>query len=105
MEGLFSCFSSSTTTNTESWPRHISQPVAYRGEAEEAAGMHPPAECHDVLSFQIGACLFDCLQRTRSLVPYACIIPIVSLPASVNQRVWFAPPTIPIGKLEAVGMR
>ncbi len=46
MEVLFSCFSSSTTTNTESWPRHISQPVAYRGEAEEAAGIHPPAECH-----------------------------------------------------------
>ena len=39
MEGLFSCFSSSTTTNTESWPRHLSQPVANTGEAEEAAGM------------------------------------------------------------------
>ena len=40
----------------------------------------------------------------KSIAPYACIMPTLSLPASVNQRVWFAPPTIPIGKLEAVGM-
>src|SRR5260370_36811903 len=30
---------------------------------------------------------------------YACIMPTLSLPASVNQRVWFAPTTIPTGRL------
>jgi hypothetical protein len=39
-------FSSSTTMSNESEPRSSSQHVAYRGEAREAARIHPLAECH-----------------------------------------------------------
>ena len=46
MEIVFPRFSSSTTVCTESRPRRISQPAAYRREAEEAVGMYPLAECH-----------------------------------------------------------
>jgi hypothetical protein len=46
MEALDPCFSSSTTMGNEPEPRSIAQPIAYRGEAEEAVGIHPLAECH-----------------------------------------------------------
>ena len=46
MEIVFPRFSSSTTVCTESRPRRISQPAAYRREAEEAVGIYPLAECH-----------------------------------------------------------
>lgn len=46
MEALFPCFSSSTTMRTEPEPRSTAQPIAYRGEAEEAVGIHPLAQCH-----------------------------------------------------------
>jgi hypothetical protein len=55
MEGLFSCFSSFTTTNTESWPRHISQPVAYRGEGAPSNGkldFHEVEKGWEQLTFQ-----------------------------------------------------
>ena len=43
---MFPRFSSSTTVCTESRPRRISQPTAYRREAKEAVGIYPLAECH-----------------------------------------------------------
>src|SRR6266852_3144291 len=48
MEALVSCFSSSTTRGNEAEPRSISQPLAYRGEAKEAVGLEPLAECHSL---------------------------------------------------------
>ena len=82
MEALFPCFSSSTTMRTEPEPRSTAQSIAYRGEAEEAVGIHPLAECH-------------CYGRN---------IPTLLLPASVNHNVLLAPTTTPSGKLLLVGM-
>ena len=49
MDALVPRFSSSTTRGNEPWPRHMAQPLAYRGEAEEAVGLEPLAECHHLL--------------------------------------------------------
>ena len=43
-------FSSSTTGDTESQPRCSSPSLAYRGEAQEAVGMYPLAECHPIIT-------------------------------------------------------
>ena len=44
------------------------------------------------------------IQERGASFLYVCNIPILSLPASVNQNVLFAPAIIPNGKLLDVGM-
>jgi hypothetical protein len=43
----------SMTIGTESRPRRIAQPIAYRGEATEAVGLQPLAECHLAQSVEL----------------------------------------------------
>lgn len=52
MDALIPCFSSSTTRATSSLYGAHTQPIAYRGEAKEAVGLEPLAECHEHLKVQ-----------------------------------------------------
>jgi hypothetical protein len=57
---------------------------------------------------RLGKSIYFLLQASALIkvlfVIYNCNIPILSLPASVNQNVLFAPAIIPKGKLLGVGM-
>ena len=80
MEIVFPCFSSSTTVCTESRPRRISQPAAYRREAEESVGIYPLAECHSThVSAKIRAlnraeCVIETLRHALNVL--AMVAPV-----------------------------
>ncbi len=55
MDALLPCFSSSTTKSAEPWPRHIAQPIAYRGEGAPSNGkldFHKVEKGWEQLTFQ-----------------------------------------------------